>query len=93
MRAVARVRLVVVIGALAVLALAAAAHAQRYFREGSFATRYAPAVMPDASFVICRLSYTQVRREPSGIGWETDYPYAEINLMTRLSELTKTRIR
>ena len=92
MRAVARFRLVVVIGALAVLALAAAAHAQRYFREGSFATRYAPAVMPDASFVICRLSYQQVRREPSGIGWETDSPYAEINLMTRLSELTKTRI-
>jgi hypothetical protein len=92
MRAVARVRLVLVIGALAVLALAGAAHAQRYFREGSFATRYAPAVMPDASFVVCRLAYTQVRREPSGIGWETDYPYAEINLMTRLSELTKTRI-
>jgi hypothetical protein len=78
---------------LAVLIVAAGvASAQRYFREGSFATRYAPVVMPDASFVICRLAYTQVRREASGIGWETDYPYAEINLMTRLSELTKTRI-
>jgi hypothetical protein len=69
-----------------------AAYAQRFFREGSFATRYAPPVMPDASFVICRLAYNQVRREASGIGWETDYPYAEINLMTRLSELTKTRV-
>jgi hypothetical protein len=92
MRAVARRHLIAALCAVAFLALAAAAHAQRYFREGSFATRYAPAVMPDASFVICRLAYTQVRREPSGIGWETDYPYAEINLMTRLSELTKTRI-
>jgi hypothetical protein len=92
MRAVARRQLIAAICALAFLTLAAAAHAQRYFREGSFATRYAPAVMPDASFVICRLAYTQVRREPSGIGWETDYPYAEINLMTRISELTKTRI-
>jgi len=48
--------------------------------------------MPDSAFVICRLAYTQVRREPSGIGWETDYPYAEINLSTRFSELTRTRI-
>jgi len=93
MSAVVRRRLPVASAALVLLALAAgAANAQRYFREGSFATRYAPVVMPDASFVICRLAYTQVRREASGIGWETDYPYAEINLMTRLSELTKTRI-
>lgn len=83
---------VAAIAAVALLVLAAAAHAQRYFREGSFATRYAPAVMPDASLVICRLAYTQVRREASGIGWETDYPYAEINLMTRVSELTRARI-
>jgi hypothetical protein len=27
-----------------------------------------------------------------GIGWMTDYPYAEVNLTTRLSELTKTHI-
>ena len=78
---------------LLVAVAAGAAYAQRsFFREGSFATRYAPAAMPDASFVICRLAYTQVRREDSGIGWQTDYPYAEINLMTRLSELTKTRV-
>ena len=62
-------------------------------RKGSgFAARYAPAQMPDSAFVICRLAYGQVRRESSGIGWETDYPYAEINLSTRLSELTRTRI-
>ena len=90
---VTRRRLLIAAGVVALFLLAGGAvSAQRYFREGSFATRYAPAVMPDASFVICRLAYTQVRREPSGIGWETDYPYAEINLMTRLSELTKTRI-
>ena len=27
-----------------------------------------------------------------GIGWSTDYPYAGINLMIRLSELTRTPI-
>ena len=48
--------------------------------------------MPDASFVICRLAYSRSDAEQSGIGWQTDYPYAEINLTTRLSELTKTRV-
>jgi hypothetical protein len=48
--------------------------------------------MPDGNFVVCRLAYRQVRSEPSGIGWMTDYPYAEINLTTRFSELTKTRV-
>jgi len=83
---------VVVAALAATVAFAAAAQAQRYFREGSFAPRWAPAEMPDASFVICRLAYRQVRSEYSGIGWQTDYPYAEINLTTRLSELTKTRV-
>jgi hypothetical protein len=84
-----------VVPAVAVLLVAlasGAAYAQRFFREGSFATRFAPATMPDGAFVICRLAYTQVRREESGIGWQTDYPYSEINLTTRLSELTKTRV-
>lgn len=86
-------RLVLVVAAGAVLlAAGGAAHAQRFFREGSFAPRWAPAVMPDASFVICRLAYRSVRMEYSGIGWQTDYPYAEINLTTRLSELTRTRV-
>jgi len=84
--------LVVAVVCTATLAVAGAVYAQRYFREGSFAPRWAPAQMPDASFVICRLAYRSVRMEYSGIGWQTDYPYAEINLTTRLSELTRTRI-
>src|SRR6187402_3786822 len=77
---------------VAMLALAGVVEAQRYFREGSFAARWAPMQMPDSSFVICRVAYRSVRMEYSGIGWQTDYPYAEINLTTRLSELTKTRV-
>ena len=77
---------------VAVALLAGSAYAQFRFREGSFAARYAPDEMPDGSFVICRLAYRQVRSEPMGIGWMTDYPYAEVNLSTRLSELTRTRI-
>jgi hypothetical protein len=36
--------------------------------------------------------YTSVRREPNGGGWRTDFPYGEINLMIRFSELTKTPV-
>jgi hypothetical protein len=82
--------------ALATFAVAGVAFAQRgfrgSFREGGFPYIAAPEQMPDASFVICRLAYRRVRAEESGIGWQTDYPYAEINLTTRLSELTKTRV-
>ena len=81
--------------ALAVSILGGAAYAQRgglYFREGSLPARFAPEQMPNANFVICRMAYNRVRSEPSGIGWQTDYPYAEINLTTRLSELTRTRV-
>jgi hypothetical protein len=78
---------------VACLAVAAGAFAQGFrFREGSLPPRWAPTHMPDAAFTICRLSYRSVRSEPMGIGWQTDYPYAEINLTTRLSELTKTRV-
>jgi hypothetical protein len=54
--------------------------------------RWAPPDMPDRNFTVCRLMYTSVRREANGGGWRTDYPYGEINLMTRLSELTKTPV-
>jgi hypothetical protein len=73
--------------------MAAGAYAQGFrFREGTLAARYPPAQMPDSGLSICRLSYRSVRSEPMGIGWRTDYPFAEINLMTRLSELTRTRV-
>src|SRR5687768_18219005 len=52
----------------------------------------APRDMPDGDFAVCRIMYRQVRTEPSGAGWRTDYPTAETNLMIRFSELTKTRV-
>ena len=74
--------------------VAAAAYAQMPwgFREGRYAPRFAPPAMPDGNFTFCRAMYERVRNEPMGMGWVTDYPYAEINLMTRLSELTRTTI-
>jgi hypothetical protein len=88
-------RLVHTLTIAAVLLVAAAAFAQFGFGRGEFGNipaRYIPREMPDRNFVVCRLQYTSVRREPSGGGWRTDYPYGEINLTTRFSELTRTPV-
>ena len=82
------------VAAAALVVSATAAFAQfDFFRgDGNFAPRFPPALRTDRAFSFCRLLYTSVRREPSGGGWRTDYPYGEINLMIRLSELTKTPV-
>src|SRR6478736_9475393 len=88
-------RLVQILTVAAALLLSAAASAQFGRGGGEFANipaRYMPRQLPDRNFVVCRLQYTSVRREPSGGGWRTDYPYGEINLLIRLSELTKTPV-
>jgi hypothetical protein len=86
-------RLIHVLTVAAALSLSAVAFAQ--FGRGEFGNippRYMPRELPDRNFVVCRLQYTSVRREPSGGGWRTDYPYGEINLTTRLAELTRTPV-
>jgi hypothetical protein len=82
------------LAALLAALVGAAAYAQAPwgFREGRFAPRFAPPAMPDGHFTFCRVMYERVRNEAMGMGWVTDYPYAEINLMTRLSELTRTTV-
>ena len=73
----------------------ASAYAQFGRGRGDFPNepvRMAPKVFPDRNFAVCRLAYTQVRREEAGGGWRTDYPYGEINLTTRLSEMTRTPV-
>jgi hypothetical protein len=81
------------------IALAGVASAQRGFGRfrlpegaGAYPPRYPPRGFEDGTFMMCKLQYTSVRREPMGIGWSTDYPYAGINLMIRVSELTRTPI-
>jgi hypothetical protein len=95
MRVTRRLWLRLVVAAVLSVAAFAKADAQFGFRGGEFANipaRYMPKELPDRNFVVCRLQYTQVRREPSGGGWRTDYPYGEINLTTRFSELTRTPV-
>jgi hypothetical protein len=88
----ARGRLVAL--SLILLAWAAAASAQRFrLREGpGVPPRFPPAHFEDGAFAHCKVMYTSVRAEANGMGWATDYPYAGINLMVRLKELTTTPI-
>jgi hypothetical protein len=51
-----------------------------------------PAIWPDRNLAGCHILYTSVRREANGSGWRTDYPWAQRNLLIRLSEITKTRV-
>ena len=60
--------------------------------EGNVPPRFPPPSFPDRDFAFCKIMYDQVRTEPLGMGWSTDYPYAGINLMLRLEDLTTTRI-
>src|SRR5262245_3724766 len=87
-------RRAMVMALVATALMASGSFAQRrFFSEGGFPPVFPPPTgPPTGGFVFCRLMYNSVRYEAMGIGWRTDYPYAEINLMTRASELTKTRI-
>jgi hypothetical protein len=79
-------------GSLLLLAPSPAA-AQRYYRgEGRYPPRFPPEGAFDRGFTFCRLMYDSDRSEFGGIGWVTDYPFAEINFTTRLSELTQTGV-
>jgi hypothetical protein len=76
-------------------ALTAVVSAQRFGRlvEGpGVPVRFPTSQFTDGGFTHCKIMYTSVWSEPNGMGWATDYPYAGINLMTRVSELTKTPI-
>jgi Domain of unknown function (DUF4159) len=86
--------------AVAILLAASLAEAQRGFRggRGGWGGEVgAPPKFPnvtdfDGSWHFCRLMYRSVRSQQRGLGWGTDYPYADINFSTRLGELTKTQV-
>jgi Domain of unknown function (DUF4159) len=84
---------------VAVLLAASLAEAQRGWGRGGFGRwggeagvppRYATDADQDGGFHFCRLQYTAVRAQQRGMGWGTDYPFADINFSIRLSEMTKT---
>ena len=83
---------------VALVLAATLAEAQRGFRGGrGFGEYGVPPRFPtaddfDGRFHFCRLMYQQVRRQERGMGWGTDYPYADINFSIRLSEMTKAPV-
>jgi hypothetical protein len=90
----ARLLRVVAIG-LVVVTAAVAAQEPFMWRGGwgrRFPPRFPTAESFDGKFNFCRLMFTSAWREPSGSGWNTDYPGADLNFPIRLAELTKARI-
>ena len=85
-----------VLAATAVVCVAVASlSAQRFggVPEGPWVPpRFPTPAFHDGGFTHCKIMYESVRREANGMGWATDYPYAAINLLTRVGELTKTHI-
>lgn len=61
--------------------------------DGHSAARWAIPEDFDGSLVFCRGYYRQDRSEEGSWGWNVDYPGADYNLLVRIAELTKTRIR
>lgn len=54
--------------------------------------RFPTAESFDGKFTFCRLMFMSRWREPSGSGWNTDYPGADLNFPIRLDELTRMEI-
>ena len=80
---------------LALIAVSGAVSlAQRFgVVEGAGAgIRVPPKDFNDGRFTVCKWMFRSDRSEFSGIGWSTDYPFGEINLLIRLSQLTKTPV-
>src|SRR4030095_7728672 len=68
--------------------------AQRFgvFEGAGAGIRVPPRDFHGGGFTIWRWMFRSDRSEPGGIGWSTDYPFGEINLLTRLAELTKVHV-
>ena len=92
-----RVASAVLVALMLAVSLAEAQRGWRGGRGGWGGEVGAPPKFPnvtdfDGSWHFCRLMYRSVRSQQRGLGWGTDYPYADINFSTRLSELTKTQV-
>lgn len=61
--------------------------------EDGTTPRWATAADFDGSILFCRGYYGSDRHEANGSGWFTDYPGADQNFLTRLSELTEVHVR
>jgi hypothetical protein len=88
-------RIVKVVFVLVLVAVTTAA-AQEWFRGYGRWNRVPPRLPQadsyDGAFSFCRGMFTQYRGEPSGSGWSTDYPDADVNFSIRFAKPTKAQI-
>lgn len=93
-----RRRALLAVLALCSLAYAGDARAQRsgygfgYGGYGGYADAPEGIQGDNLGFTFCRLVYRSNRREDGGMGWRTDYPNADRNVMFRTEELTTVRM-
>jgi len=81
-------------GVIAIIAAAVTAVEAQRIWSGFYGRTPPKFSTPDTfegSFHFCRVLFTSDRREKQG--WSTDYPGADLNFSTRLSELTKVRVK
>jgi hypothetical protein len=81
-------------GAVGILAVCAGISMAQQIWAGGYGTT--PPRFPTSStftggFNFCRVMFSSNRREKRG--WDTDYPGADLNFSTRLSELTKADVK
>ena len=81
---------------MTVILVLAAGAALAQFGSGYGRTRYPPRIRPadqrDDGFSFCRLMYSSEYRARGMGSWSTDYPFADINFMIRLSEMSTTPV-
>ena len=78
---------------VAALAVASAALAQfGGYGRSRYPARLKPADQHDDGFSFCRLMYASEYRGRGMGRWSTDYPFADINFMIRLSEMSTTGV-
>src|SRR4051812_11147550 len=87
-----RAQVAIVLAFIAATATGSVAQRFGVFEGAGAGIRVPPKNFSDGAFTVCKWMFDSDRREAGGIGWSTDYPFGEINLLTRLSELTKIRV-
>ena len=92
-------KIVVGLVVAALLSVGAVVFAQRIWvggpgrGYGGYPPKWAKASDFDGSFLYCRGYFRSRYREPSGSGWNTDYPGADNNFSVRLMELTTVHVK
>ena len=78
--------------ALAVVSSATLAQFGQGYGRSRYPAKLRPADQRDDGFSFCRLMYASAYRGRGMGRWSTDYPFADINFMIRLSEMSTTDV-